>query len=599
MPDVQQLTNETSSPESSTHSTPDANTPGVNVQSDDPQARAALLFLEDFVVTQLLRQGRALSHIELSGAAENFSLGRSALRRALENSTRITTQEGHYELSLRLQANSESRADRSRRPLEATLDTLLREIGKPLPLPVIVREAANLRGVLPDNLREACGHILASSRSAVAVAPNTYLHESNLLDTGAPGEEFVIRENNLANDPDFAALSTREYSVGGDALSERATAILNSAARPLSQKLLGFLLFHQNPSAFDARALATALGDRAAFYSFVGGRVTTQSQLLDVRSTAQNWMSSGGGAAHQVDVVAVLRQRLAPGAAIVPGEDEMDEIAKAARGSKSAVSVASLLSDVLEIEPDDPAFIPTLHGLNEALRRNAAWLPSGIGRFLLRESVPAEVGTVPPGLRPIQLSIRDNETHDPLDIEMSDDGLEGDCAEFIHDPQWEDVGEEVEVKMARRTGTEEISSTRYVVTYPHHREGTIKLRRVDEEFFDIEGALSRISVRASDDEGTEELSAWASRDSGLIYGLGQWYGGRTSRSGGVLEFSKTPGRANHFEVGRTRQADALRCRAPCRTRTVARTCRIPVAVRLAANDSGQSFWRRRVANTVG
>jgi hypothetical protein len=216
---------------------------------------------------------------------------------------------------------------------------------------------------------------------------------------------------------------------------------------------------------FDERALAKALGDRAVFYPFVGGIVTTQAQMPQWRAHAQNWLQSYDDAsASNLDVVALLRTRLPANALVTPRPEDIEEIRKmAAVNNGQPVSLANVMTDALEMEADDPQFVPILQGLNDALRRDPEWLPAGAGRFLLREAVPSYVGNVPDILRPVHLSIRDTETDEPLDIEMSDDGLEGDCVDFVHAPEWEDVNEEVEVKMARRPAAQEApTSVRYV-----------------------------------------------------------------------------------------------------------------------------------------
>ncbi len=534
---------------------------------DDAEARLARLFLEDLAVTALLRQGRALKPNEMAGA-DGFAPSRAALREALQDSRRVTPRERDWDLTLRRTWTARPRDERSRQPLEGTLETLLLEIGKPLPLPVVVRELSLMRGVLPEAVRDAAANILRTARSIIEVAPGAWLHRSFTLDAGAPREELIIRENNLEADPDWRALQSREFAPPADdssanaassgaasanaALAARAAAILRAAGRPLSQKALGFFLWKQNPAAFDARALATVMADRSAFYSFVGGLVTTQAQTAQWRAATEAWLRGLQNAgADALDVAALLRQRLPAESLVAPSPADLEELKKATRaGRGQPLSVAMALVDLLEIEPDDPAFVPMLQGFNDALRRNSAeWLPAGSGRFLLREMVPATVSEVPEVLRPVHVSIRNNETHEPFDIEMSDDGLEGDCTEFIHAPQWEDIGEEVEVKLARRVEGEAAATARSVVTYPHYQAGTLKLRRVDEEFFPLEGALSRLAVRAQDEEGSEELGAWASRDSGLISGLGDWFKPRLPHSGGVLEWSRNAGGGLLLAVG--------------------------------------------------
>jgi hypothetical protein len=73
---------------------PATEAPATQAQTDqtspeNQQTRTARLFLEDFVVTALLRTGRALSPSELSQSAEGFSLSRARLRDGLEGSRRI------------------------------------------------------------------------------------------------------------------------------------------------------------------------------------------------------------------------------------------------------------------------------------------------------------------------------------------------------------------------------------------------------------------------------------------------------------------------------------------------------------------------------
>lgn len=511
-------------------------------KAPDPRHALARLVLEDFVVTQLLRQGRPLKNSDLTAAAEGFTLSRATLRDGLAGSRRVVSRGRDWDLAVRVEAAARPRHERTRKPLEGSVEELLQAVGKPLPLPVIVREVAAMRGVLPEVVRDATATLIKTARRIVTVAPQYYLHQDFTLDAGAPTEELVIRENKLEADANFLALRNAKLPQNSGGLSERATAILQAAKRPLSQKALGFLLWQQNPESFDARELAAAVGDRSAFYSFVGGIVTTQAQLPGWKGALQNYtLELGSAAADALDVATLLRQRVAPEAVITPRAEEIEEIKSTARASGQPLSVVSVLTDTLEMEIDDPAFIPTLQGLNEALRKSGEWLPTGIGRFLLRESVPAAVGTIPESLRPVHLAIHNAETDESYDVEMSDDGLEGDAADFIHAPQWEDVSEEFEVKLPRRNAAEPIADVHYIVLYHHWKAGTLKLRRQDEEFFALQGPLSRLAVRAHDAEGAENLAMWASRESGLILGLEEWLAPRVPASGGSLQFTRENG----------------------------------------------------------
>lgn len=516
----------------------ETNAPATGDAPEASQTRLARLFLEDFVTTALLRQGRALKGTELAAAAEGFSLSRTGLREGLEGSPRIMLLDRDWELAWRQGQKALSREERARRPLQGVLEELLREAGKPLPLAVVTREIANIRGVLPETVHDAVRNILQTTRALVEAGEGAWLHETFTLNAGAPSEALIIRENKLDADPDFNDLRGRAWPETEGTLAARAAAMLQAAQRPLSQQVLGFFLWQQDKLGFDARALARAMGDRKVFYPLIGGYITLQAQMPQWRAAVQQWMQSlSGFSTEAIDIAAILRQRGA--SAIQPREADVNELKNLAlQLNGHPLSIVSAVVDVLEMEPDDPNFAPTLLGINDALRRSPEFLPVGIGRFLLRAAVPSYVGEVPAELRPVQLSMRNTETDEPLDFEMSDEGLEGDATTFIHDPQWEDINEEFEVKLPRRTpGMEMPTSSRYVMLNHHYRAGTLKLRRMDEDIFDLEGPLTRITLRAGDEATSEVVSAWASRESGLIYGLGEWLTPRLPQSGGVLLFS--------------------------------------------------------------
>lgn len=523
--------------------------PETLVPEDDLETRIARLFLEDYVTTALLRQGRAIPNDELvaaSGVAD-FAPGQAALLHALERSRRVVARERDWDLALRVEAAQKPRAERSRQPLEGTLEELLKIMGKPLPMPVIVREVAALRGVLPEVVREGAAHVAQSARTLLEVAPGAWLHAGFLLDSELPTESLIVRENQLESDAAFRELGDHEFQTPApDAtLAQRATAILEQAARPLSQATLGFLLWKQEArrgmaAYFDARALAKILADRAVFYPFVGGLVTTQKQMPKWRALAQNWMQNQVAKA---DIAALLNIKLTADSLVAPRPRDLAVLQHEAKTSRAkTISILEAMTDTLEIAPDNPNFVPALQGLNQSLQNDATWISSGKGRFLLRESVPREVGQVPDNLLPIHLAVTSEEV---FGDEMTDEGLEGDCADFIHDAKWEDVGEEAEAKPLRRGMSTHVGSesrgregVRSVLLYPHHLAGTVRLRHMDESFFALDGNVARIPVQARDEEGSEELEAWISRDAGLIYGLVDWYSPRTPSSGGVLEWSR-------------------------------------------------------------
>jgi hypothetical protein len=502
---------------------------------EDPGTRIARLFLEDFVITSLLRHGRALRPSELIASSPGFTLSRAGLKAGLAGSRRVVNVDREWEWALRAERARWSREEKNRQPLASALEDFLKTLGKPVNAAITVRELANLRSVVTANIKEPVETLLRDSRFAVRVNETTWLHSSFLFDPGAPTEDVIRRENEIESDPDWIDLQGMPLPEPNGSLTERAVEILETVGQPLSRRLLGYMLWQQTPEQVTRENLLQVMSDRTTFASLVGGYITLQSQLPQWRSLVEDWLSEMGAGEPEVDAIALLRQRLAPDQIIAPRPEDLETVRRFAKSAGSQpFEVAGALSHGLEVEADDPRFAGALQGLNDALRRDATYLPLGIGRFILRDAVPPHVGEVPEILRPVHLEVRNTETNEPLDIELTDEGLEGDAADFVHSPQWEDVSEEIEVRAPRRESSSETS----IVLLNHHlRAGTLKLRRMDEEFFRVESNLTRLNLIAQDEATRENVGAWASRDAGLIYGLGDWLTPRVPPSGARLLFT--------------------------------------------------------------
>jgi hypothetical protein len=524
----------------------------------------AHLFLEDFVVTALLSAGKPLRGGEIAQRATDFVLPRQSLRESLKDSRIVTFEGREWDAIWRSSRKGLSREERSRAPLESMIRELLLAVGKPLPVPVIAREVCLMRNQFDPNMKDAVANVLQGARFALEISAGVWLHQDFLLTTGASDEERLIRENGLQNDPDFqgliefAEIKTKEPA-------SIARELMEFTGGPLSQKVIGFFAHRAAPKGFSTQKVAAALNDRAVFQPLISGFVMLQSQLVDLRAQVQSFLAEFAGPQLSPDAMQdLLRQRVLPSQVVPPRPEELEQLKKLAKNSDGTpLDLAAVVLDVLEMEADDPKLVATLQGLNDALRRDPAWLPSGIGRYLLRESVPGDIGEIPAGLRPVSLSVIDPETKEPFDFELSDAGLEGDCAAFVHSAKWEDVGEENEVHFERG---ETPNSTQIAVLNHHLTAGTLKLRRMDEGLFDLSSGLARLAFRTGINDPL--LVCWASRDSGLIYGLGDWCEENLPPSGGNLKITRsgaeftveiaTPDAATYLTARRVEELETLR-----------------------------------------
>lgn len=474
----------------------------------------ALLFLEDFVVTSLLSAGHALSSEKLAERAEGWTLPLPAIGQALTQSKRVRFDDGAWNLIWHSERRNQSREDRARAPIEALIRELLLAVGKPLPVPVIAREVGLMLHSHDPNLKNTVSNIIQTLRWAIPIAPGVYLHENWMLRTGAPDDELLIRENRLGRDPDFQGL--REFAeISGKTPADIALELLEFTGSPLHQKIIGFFVHCHAPGPFSPRELAATLNDRKLFQPMIDGFVTSQAQLPDLKSQTQEWLNELIAPTTQSEtdtIVAAAAEPVAPVAATATK-------AEAPVGEAEAIAPEAIEESAPEIA--EPEAEPTPEALDLAARG---------------AEVPPYVGVVPETLLPIALQIIDPKTEAPFDYALDDAGLDGGAADFVHDPMWEDIGEEIEVAFLPAPDKAP-TETKIVMLNHHIRSGTVKIRDVDRAFFGMDEPF--VQFKFHDPEDDETLEVWVARAIGIVYEMGQWFDENLPPSGGTMKFERT------------------------------------------------------------
>lgn len=485
----------------------------------------ALLFLEDFVVTSLLSAGHALTPEQLAERAEGWSLPTQALESALAKSKRVGIDEGRWNSAWQLARRGQTRDERARSPIESLIRELLKAVGKPLPTPVIAREVGLMLSSHDANIKQTVARIIKTLRFAVEIAPGLYLHEDWMLRVGASDDDLLIKENRLSRDADFQGL--REFAeISSKAPAAIARELLEFTGSPLNQKVIGFFVHRETPLAFSPPALAAALNDRKQFQPLIDGFVTLQEQLADLKTRTQEWLE---------ELIAPATPELSIAQAVadaVAGPVEAVEAASAAVVAQTPVADVAASQTPLAQAPVDAS--------NELAPVEAAPVaPSqeALDLAARAENVPPYVGVVPEPLLPVALQVIDPKTGEPFDFALDDAGLDDDAAKFVHDPQWEDVGEESEVVSAPNPSKEAPKSAKIVMLNHHIRAGTVKIRDTDRAFFGLEEPFAQLKLH--DPEDDENLEVWAARSIGLIYELGQWFDENLPPSGGTMKFERT------------------------------------------------------------
>ncbi|MDW8367602.1 MAG: hypothetical protein RMK49_17295 [Abditibacteriales bacterium] len=496
--------------------------------------RFTRILLEDMVTTALLRGGRPLRTAELlSAMTDGAQISRALLRLELGESERVVTAERRWDLTSRIGA--------ARRPIEGLVDSTLRLVGKPLALPLLAREVAVVRGDHIESVRHFLGRLLADRPKYVPLSNNLYALEDWLLDVRAETEADVIFENMLEQEEDIASLlqevDVKDLTRSGQE-ADWCVKILDVVGRPLSQRVLSFLVWKGRPQQFDAVSLLDTLATNEKFSYLCGGYVCLGETLAELKRELSRRSAraerEAGEEVSVADIDALLRRRVAREEMARLRPEELEEIKRYMRQTQSPVSLAFVMTDLFEMSPDDKAFVPTLHALAEEMRSDREFTPVGKDRWFLRELIPPQIHDVPILLTPIHLDLRTLED-EPIDVLLTDDGLDGDLPAIVRAPEWEDIGEEAEVERLTKTKMTGDRLT-YTVLYHHFKAGTMKLRKMDEEFFPPDVNIARLVFV---DDAYGEIPVWLNRETGLLYGFKDWYNTRLTPAGSIFTVERT------------------------------------------------------------
>jgi hypothetical protein len=496
--------------------------------------RFARVLLEDLVTTALLRGARPLRTAELiSAMTDGAQISRALLRMELGDSDKVVISERRWDLS--------SRVDAARRPLEGLVESTLRLVGKPLTLPLLAREMAAVRADHVESLRTTLTRLLANNPKYVLLGNSLYALEDWLLDVRAEDEQDIILENMLSREEDLDTLlsevNPKDLTRSGQE-ADWCARILDTVGRPLSQKVLSFLVWKGRPQQFDAASLLNVMVTNHQFSYLCGGFVCLADALAELKRELTRRSSraerEAGADVSVADIDALLRRRVAREEMARLRPEELEEIKRFMRQTQSPVSLAFVMTDIFEISPDDKSFLPTLHGLAEEMRADRDFAPVGKDRWFLRTLIPAEIHDVPVGLTPIHLDLRTLED-EPIDMILTDDGLDADLPQVVRASEWEDIGEEPEVERLTKSKMTADRLT-YTLLYHHFKSGTMKLRRIDDEFFPPDVNIARIAFV---DDAYGEIPVWLNRETGLIYGFKDWYNTRLKPAGSIFTVDKT------------------------------------------------------------
>ncbi|KPJ64689.1 hypothetical protein AMK68_00920 [candidate division KD3-62 bacterium DG_56] len=501
-----------------------------------PLEGTAFQYVEDLLLGVMLDRPLPAKTAELAMALpEELGATPRLLRKVLANSEKFLMRERRWDLALR---------ELTERTVDGSLEQALRWRGMPMSLRSLCNEMALLHQQSVEGFEEALPKLLRS-RDKYFQTPGGDWGLSEWLLAAEPGEdeESVFLRNFFFETETAQALVEKCLASGASARESARNAavkIVEAIGEPVPHKILSFALWRLHQGELDSKALYDELLEEDRLLAMSPGRWALASDTEKYRRALAR-------AAKRIEEEEPEELPDMGGEiAVMPAD--LDEIFGLMEENLRPYNVAELAELIFEVSPGAKGYRKAAKALNDALAAEERFEKIGQNSWSLPQLMPDEIWELPPSLMVMRLD--PSRLEDPeADAELSDDGLEGNLAELVHDSFYEDFGEEADaaIKVKDMPDTE----ITIPVLYDHLQAGTLKVRKMDRKFWP--SGAPAVFANVFDDQD-ERLGLWVNLHDGLIFGIADWYRKRGVKPGHLLHFEKTE-RADEYRLTYRGDAD--------------------------------------------
>lgn len=499
-------------------------------------------YMEDLLYEHLLASGVAAKSADLATALEQVGIkvDPKFIRLTLVESKRFIVEDRRWNIALRGEI---------RRPFVGLVEFAMHNYGKPIAINALHNEMALVMRRPLEFFEELLSTTLNDQAKYFQTGQGEWGLREWLFDTGYSDEAEIMMRNFFFLTEEVQRL--QEGLLAGDinakqAPEQLALELLQKAGRPVSHKMLSFLVWKVKGEV-DSEALFNQLRNN--------------EQLLMVSESAwgmQEWQSEWVAELKKLSKKAETKDDLpwledeAEEGAFEINEQDIKETIAFVKKQHRAVRMREILEKIFEIPTSSVRWELAAMAVTDALAHDGRLQRVGAQSWTLPSFVP-KVDKLPRGLAVEPTKPQNNE----VDAELDDEGLEPGLAAWIHDPRYEEVGEAEEAEVSREQ--QAIDEARYVATHPHLKAGTLKLRKMDMQFYPSEADPAGLQFH--DQEINSEVEVWANRRLGMLLGLDAWYEERDLQPGAI--FTVTRGEeADDYILHFTGEMDPLMAISP-------------------------------------
>lgn len=491
--------------------------------------QGAMRYLEDQAYAALLGYKEPVRSAEIIGAIGKEDYSAKLVRHILSASPRFTQIDRRWDLEVRYEDKA--------KPMERVLRDIFTQFGGPMTVQQVANELASVYERPTDYYETIIPRMLVDESKFFHTSEGLYGLRVWLLDVESGREDDVIFDNDL-DEEEMSSLESSAAKIDWAAkdLGASVNKFLDSAKRPVSNKLIGFFQWRAVGDAFDPVASFEELSKTTRLVRLSDGAWANKHMVEaynKVLTTLADHLAEEviEEAPQAVVEKAEVAEEVAPTLSLNISERDLDEVVQIV-SAKGEAKLPLILETIFELYPRDAIYPVAAEGLSDAMRADSRFTWVGAERWRMANLIPPHVTQVPAELAIPKLMLETPEG-EKLDNELEDVGLEGILAKELHNPLVQDVGDQDPI--TEQDELPPVESARCILTQHHKKLGTFPLCQIPKTFFPIGPHLVEVTVK----EGGKSRDIWANRDTGLIYDIGKFYAEDMPESGAIFELLKT------------------------------------------------------------
>jgi len=481
----------------------------------------AVRYLEDLMFEMMLNSGQAGKSREIANALEEtIDLSPKFIRKTLYYSERFDLEDRRWNLALRTAIEL---------PFEGSIEHALKSYGKPMPLRAIHNEMALVHRRPVDFFDGLLLPTLESRGKYWQTADELWCLSEWMLDVSEKDPERCFLRNFFLDAAEIRPLAdelTDTRMSTDQPLTEMAVKIIRRRGEPIPNKLLAYVVWALRDGDLDPVEFLEECRNEERMLLLSGPAWGLQESVEEYDKELKRYSRRA-----EKEEEAEWAEEEEPEGPIIVTPADLEEVFKYIKRRKKPQPARVLAEAVFEYGPASRRFQEAVDALMSTMSLDARFVRVGSQTWTLPDLMPKHTDKVPSSLLPVPVAEREDEADSALD----DEGLEQVLVAWVHDPRYEDFGEEQEIDIGpEQQPTDEL---RYVLLHDHWKAGTLKVRVCDRRFYPSESDL--VCATFVDKDTDKSYPVWLSYTTSLLYELGDWYKARKLMPGSI--FVVTPG----------------------------------------------------------